>query len=215
MRSTPYSRRSLFLYLSLLPLAGCSNQLATATASAVIERALQQRTETGMPTLTQGSIDLQVGAIHAASGGDNCRSQPHELADLERYNAAHVIHLDRPEPCKWVVTLSAQALHDVSYDDTFKPPSLRRDFNTVSIALSQWQAFEITGIRQSGMHAEVDATFRYRYTDTMRQLARANIYPHLTANCSYDNRNSVIECTRQLPMTFVGKAWRLDLDVLS
>jgi hypothetical protein len=204
---------SIALCLGLLLLAGCANQLAPATADAVIERALEQRSATGMPTLTQGSIDLQVGDIHAASSADNCRSQPLELADLERYNAAQVIHLDRPEPCKWVVTLSAQALHDVTYDDTFRPPSLR-DYNTVSIALSEWEGFEITGIQQSGMHAEVEAAFRYRYTDTMRQLARANIYPRLSVNCSYDNRDSVIECARQLPMTFGGKAWKLDFDVL-
>jgi len=213
MIGTLGSRMSIAMCLGLLPLAGCANQLAPATASAVIERALDQRSATGMPILTQGSIDLQTGDIHA-SAADNCRSQPLELADLERYNAARVIHLDRPEPCKWVVTLSAQALHDVTYDDTFKPPSLRRDYNTVSISLSEWEGFEITGIQQSGMNAEVNAIFRYRYTDTMRQLARASIYPRLTINCSYDNRNSLIECARQLPMTFGGKAWKLDFDVL-
>jgi hypothetical protein len=206
-------RASIALCLGILPLAGCGNQLAPATASAVIERALEQRRVTGMPTLTQGSIDLQVGDIHGVSSADNCRSQPPELADLERYNAAQVIHLDRPEPCKWVVTLSPQALHDVAYDDKIKPPSLR-DYNIVSIALSQWQGFEVTGIEQSGMHADVEATFRYRYTATMRQLARDNVYPHLGANCAYDDRNSLIECTRKLPMTFVGTAWALDLDVL-
>jgi hypothetical protein len=215
MVGTLCSRTSIALCLGLLPLAGCANQLAPATATAVIERALEQRNATGMPTLTQGSIDLQTGDIHGASSADNCSSHPLELADLERYNAAQVIHLDRPEPCKWVVTLSAQALQDVTYDDTFRPLSLRRDYNTVSISLSQWEGFDVTGIEQSGMHAEVDATFRYRYTDTMRQLARANVYPHLSANCSYDNRNSLIDCIRKLPMTFGGKACKLDLDVLS
>jgi hypothetical protein len=208
------SRTSILLCLGLLPMAGCANQLAPATAGAVIERALDQRNATGMPTLTQGSIDLQVGDIHAGSSTDNCSTQPLELADLERYKAAQVIHLDRPEPCKWVVTLSAQALHDVTYDDTFRPASLRRDYNTVSISLSEWEGFDVINIQQSGMHAEVEATFHYRYTDTMRQLARTNIYPHLPANCTYDNRNSLIECARQLPMTFSGKAWKLDFDVL-
>jgi hypothetical protein len=209
------ARISLALGLCLLPMMGCARQLTQHAASTAVEAALTQRKTTGMPTLTQGSIELQVGDIHGAAAADhNCRSQPMELADLERYSSASVIHLERPEPCKWVVTLSQQALHDVAYDDTFKPPSLR-DYNTVSIALSQWQGFEINNIDQSGMHADVDAEFRYRYTDTMRQLSRANIYPPLKPGCSYDNRRSLILCARKLPMTFVDGAWRLDVAVLS
>lgn len=206
-------RTPLVLCLSILLLAGCSSQLSAPAASGVIDRALTQRRVTGMPTLSQGSIDLQVGAIHGTST-DNCRSQPLELADLERYNQAQVIHLDRPEPCKWVVTLSPQALHDVSYDDTIKPPSLR-DYNTVSIALSQWQGFEVTSIDQTGMHAEVEATFSYRFTDTMDQLARAGIFPQLSSNCAYNHRESLIQCKRTVPMTFVNGAWRLDASILS
>ena len=197
-------------------LAGCANQLSKAAASSVIENALAQRRASGMPNLVQGSIELQVGDVRGASTGNNCRgasSQPVEIAQLTRYDSAQVIHLDRPEPCKWVVTLSPQAQRDMPFDDTMKPPTAR-DYNTVSIALSQWSGFEVTGVVQDGMRADTEAVFHYRFTDTMHQLARAGVFPRLRPGCAYDTRNGYIRCSRRLAMTFVEGAWRLDLAVI-
>ena len=147
------NRLPIVLCLGALPLLGCGNQLTTPQAEQVIATALAQRRASGMPNPTEGRIDLQVGALRGSSAADQCAAsinQPLELADLELYDRAQIVHLERPEPCKWVVTLSPQAERDVAYDDTFKPPT-PRDYNAVSIALSQWESLEVSKIQQQGM----------------------------------------------------------------
>ena len=204
---------AIVLCLGALPLVGCGNQLTTQQAEQVVANALAQRRASGMANPTEGRIDLQVGALRGSSADDHCTTstnQPVELADMQMYDRAQIIHLDRPEPCKWVVTLSPQAQRDVPYDDTFKPPT-PRDYNAVSISLSQWASFEVGSIHQQGMTAQVEVVFHYRFTDTMRQLARANIFPHLKPGCLYETRDAQIQCTRALSMSFAGTAWQVDL----
>ena len=210
-------RISLALCGFMLPLAGCANQLTHATATNVIRRALAERAASGMVDLSQGSIDLQVGDVRGNSPANNCRSaasQPMELADLQRYNNARIIQLDRPEPCKWVVTLSPDAQRDVPFDDRPRPP-MARDYNAVSIVLSQWLGFKVKEIRQDGMRADVNAVFTYKFTQTMQQLARSQVYPALGQGCAYDLRNSQIHCLRTLPMLFAEGKWKLDLAVIN
>ena len=213
----PKKRISVVVCMAVLAMAGCANQLTRTGAANVIRRALAERAASGMVNLAEGSIDLQVGDVRGISPANNCRSaasQPLELADLERYNSAQIIHLDRPEPCKWVVTLSPEAQSDVPFDDRIKPPTAR-DYNAVSIMLSQWYGFEVTDIRQDGMRADIEATFDYRFTQTMHQLARSQIFPPLDHGCAYDVRNSLIHCVRQLPMVFADGRWKLDLPVIN
>ena len=209
-------RISSVLCLAAFALAGCANELTRNSATTVIRRALAERAASGMVNLAEGSIDLQVGDVRSISQTDNCHnpaSQPLELADLQRYNNARIIHLDRPEPCKWVVTLSPDTQRDVPFDDRIRPPT-PRDYNAISIMLSQWSGFQVTEVRQDGMRAEVDATFNYSFTHTMHQLARSQIFPALDSGCAYDIRNSLIHCLRQLPMLFVAGHWKLDLPVI-
>lgn len=165
-----------------------------------------------MPTLTQGSIDLQVGALHAVSLTGDCRTsanQPSELTALTRYHNAQVIDLDHPGPCEWVVTLLPQAVRDVTYDPAIKPP-VPRDYNSVSIALSHWESFAVHTIHQDGLIATVEATAHYRFTPTMRQLDRAGVHPELPSGCSYHSLQARIDCARQFPLTFADGVWRLD-----
>jgi hypothetical protein len=213
-------RSSLVLYAAVaaavLPLTGCVGPLTQAEAAAVIERALAKRAASGMVNLTQGSIEVQLGDVRGLPSANNCRDaagQPTELTDLKRYAVAGIIHLERPEPCKWVVTLSPETQGDVPFDDRLKPPT-QRDYHAVSIMLSQWAGFEVTGIRQDGTRAQVEAEFRYRFTPTMHRLARARVVPALSSGCAYDVRESLIRCVRQLPMMIGRGAWKLDLPVI-
>jgi hypothetical protein len=209
--------RVLCCAILLASIIGCSAHLTDEQAAAALDNWVQERSAAGMPPLIAGLITLETGTLRGNSSTNRCdlpEEQPHDLAQLQRYAAAGILHLDRTESCKWQVTLAPVAEHDRLFDIRLQPPSAV-DTNSVSIILARWSSFNVRDISQNGPQANVQAASTFLFTPTMRQLAQSGVWPEVDDGCAFaagpsSQQDNHVGCRKTFALAFADNRWHVD-----
>lgn len=143
------------------------------------------------------------------AAGEDCHQYPNipfGVSDDHEYERSNIIKMIESPSCVWTVNLNPTLTKDVASDVL-----MINKMRAVQLHLARNRRFGITAVKQSELHAKADAFVSYDFTETMKMLSKANIFPPLTDDdCKYDLPSQQIRCAISVPLVYVNERWQID-----